>query len=195
MTSDSTIDDQAFILMDNWPGIPVSMTRPYDDFLTTSAGQDVTSPDQYPIGTKIQVHCPGTAGAPGPSIFIYLGLAATEANPTPAAKQIVVPVSASNCFHVTNDPDAAILVDGSPLAAMMLSAMTAWVTTIIRYGWFWCGGVCPVDYISDLGGNHKTNGDVVKGPIAVGDSQDTDVIAIGNRATTEGMIGTALADD
>lgn len=191
--ADATLDDQAFVLFDNWPGSAEPRTIPYDSFLTSAARHNVTTADYYSVGAKIEVDCPGTNGSAGKATFIYLLLAPTEANPTPAAKQLVVPVSATNIYTVTNDPDACLMHTGCPLAAVMLSVMSSDGTTDY-YGWFWCGGVCPVDFVSDLGGNFATDDSVAIGPITT-QNLTADAIGLGGRATTEGGIGFALAAD
>jgi hypothetical protein len=58
-------------------------------------------------------------------------------------------------YIVTDDASEALL--SGPIA-VALSAMTTGY-----YGWFWCGGVCPVDSVSGLGGSYVTDGTVAAG--------------------------------
>jgi hypothetical protein len=56
-----------------------------------------------------------------------------------------------------------------------------------RYGWFWVGGVCPEEFVTDLGGNYYTDATV-----AIGDMTLANLVAPG---TTPGEIGFSLPAD
>ncbi len=115
---------------------------------------------------KIQIrNRSAIAGDDGVSTFIYLkGLGKTEANPTVAAKQLVTVTTTSAPYQVSNDPDQVMQNTGCPLAAVALSVMT-FTQTVTKFGWFWCGGVCPEQYVRALGGNYATVDTLAIGPI------------------------------
>lgn len=192
--ADEDIDSERFILFDNWPWAPFDDTVPPDGFLGSSH-HNVADP-AYALGHKITVQNDSDiAGVAGTSIFIYLkGRSHTEANPTCAAKHVCVPSLAGEPYAVTNDPDQSLMKTGCPMVAIMLSVMT-FTHAVTKYGWFWCGGVCPEGHVSDLGGNYVTNGDVVIGPIAAADLTTPDTIGLGNAAGQEAHIGCSYAAD
>lgn len=150
--ADGTLDSDLLILTDYWPGHPTGNYSPPSDGFTGATSHNVETP-VYPVGTKISVFNRGTAGQKGWSTFIYLQLLTQHATNVLAAKSLVVSDSATVWWKVTN---ATANVASTQLAAYGLSAMTT-----AYYGWFWCGGVCPEDYVSGLGGNYLTNGLVV----------------------------------
>jgi hypothetical protein len=186
--ADSTLDSELFILIDNWPGQAI---RHLDNVPTggiVGSTHHNVATAAYSPGDKIQVRN-HTLGKEGFATFIYLQYDGTGAEAM-AAKQFVVQSSATTPYVVTNDPDlAGIVATGNSLAAVALSAMTDQ-----RYGWFWCGGVCPELFVPTLGGNFATEGNVVAGAIVVHDLA-ADAMGIGPLAGTEQAIGFALAAD
>jgi hypothetical protein len=196
--ADSTIDSELFVLIDNWPGVA---RRVSPDCLPNgsiiSALHHNVATAVFPIGDKIVVrNRSAVAGDDGDSTFIYLkGLAVTAANPTCAAKQLVVPSLAGTPYQVTNDPDQCLQKTGCPLAAVMLSVMS-FDNSTAYYGWFWCGGVCPEALVSGLGGDYVTEGNVVAGPIIAHDPATADSIGLGPcAADTEAIIGWSYSAD
>ena len=186
------IDTELLILYDNWPGAPMPVHDiPTGGFLGSTHHNVATA--IYPVGTKIQVFNTGAVGQPGPAVFVYLKYEATGA-PTAAAKQVVVPDSATLWYVVTNDPDGTVALPTAQ-AAFMLSVMTD-----AYYGWFWCGGVAPLDTTfwggsaSPLVGNVVTADSLIAGHFTVEDSEGTDEISIGPYVTTNGYFGFALAN-
>lgn len=190
--ADSTLDSELFVLEDHWPGHAPNEYGPIPEggFLGKTH-HDVATP-QYRVGEKIKVrnHASGagSAGDNGDSVLIYLLYEGTGA-PTAAAKQIVVPDSATLWYQVTNDPDSCLVATGSLLAAVCISTMTD-----ACWGWFWCGGVCPEEYIPALAGNFATDDNVAAGAIGTHDL-DADAIGLGPLANQEQMIGFSLSDD
>ena len=178
--ADSTLDSELFVLLDNWPGVARRVHPDHlpNDSIVSALHHDVASP-VFNVGEKIVVrNRSAIAGDDGDSTFIYLkGLAVAAANPTCAAKQVVVPSLAGTPFQVTNDPDQCLVATGSMLAAVMLSVMT-FTHLVTRYGWFWCGGVCPEAMVAALAGNYLTDDDVAIGPIIAADL-DADSIGLG----------------
>jgi hypothetical protein len=164
--ADGVVEGLDLHLYDNWPtGEVLTGTSVNYGDMTAAAVHNVTSP-VYALGTKKRVRLPEislpSAHPAGWATFIYLKLCGvTEANPTCAAKQLVVPTAAGDIFTVTNDPDRCLLKTGSPYAAVMLSVMTPTFTTVPKYGWFWCGGDVPVAVVgADIDGNFATDGTV-----------------------------------
>ncbi|HUX00847.1 MAG TPA: hypothetical protein VMY35_07690 [Phycisphaerae bacterium] len=195
--AESTLDSELFVLIDLWPGVARRVHPdhlPNDDILST-LHHNVTTP-VFDVGEKIVVrNRAAIAGDDGDATFIYLkGLAITEANPTCAAKQLVVPSLAGTPYQVTNDKAQCLAATGSPFAAVMLSIMT-FTHAITKYGWFWCGGVCPEAMVSDLGGNFASADGTIIGPI-VAHTLAADAIGLGPcGAGTEAIIGFAYSDD
>lgn len=184
--ANSTIDDAKFILIDRWPGAPDDKMGTPPDGFTGSSHHNVSTP-QYSIGTKIRVYDNTNKGY---STFIYLQyIAGTKASTLAlAAKQFVAmdtseqaTAATSPTYYKVTDDGSEALIQG-PLA-VALSAMTT-----AYYGWFWCGGVCPVDFVSGLGGNYVTDGNVAAGAGIVG-------VANGSLTSTQGdkiILGLAM---
>ena len=188
--ADSTIDSELIFLINPWPASRVR-TEPADSLtLASSYTHNVSAQTEYRVGDVIQVYNTGnSAGKPGWAEFIYLQVGTQNADNVLAAKQVVVPDSATVWYQVTNDPDSCIKSTGSCLFAVAISAMTN-----AYFGWFWCGGVCPEEFVSDLGGNYATEGNVAAGSITVHDLA-ADALGFGPMATTEAHAGFALAAD
>jgi len=195
--AESTLDSELFVLIDNWPGVARRVHPdhlPNDDILS-ELHHNVTTP-VFDVGEKIVVrNRSAIAGDDGDSVFIYLkGLGITEANPTCAVKQVVVPSLAGTPYQVTNDPDQCLKHTGSPLAAIMLSTMT-FTHAVTKYGWFWCGGVCPEAMVAGLAGNFATADGTIIGPI-IASNLAADAIGFGAvDADTSAIIGFAYNDD
>jgi hypothetical protein len=159
--TDSTLDSDLLFLYNKFGSANLVGHVPRGGF-TGSEHHNVSSA-AYPIGTVVRVEHRATAGKPGYSEFVYLKVGTQNASSLIAAKSVVVQDSATQCLLVTNDPDDCIAIP-TPFGAIALSAMTD-----AYYGWFWCGGVCPEDYVSGLAGNYATNGSVAAGNVAFGD--------------------------
>lgn len=186
---DSTLDSEKFILIDHWPGAVLANVPVPHHALTDSSHHNVATA-KYDLGAKIQLRCDGSVGKAGWSTLIYLQVGTQNPDVAIAAKTFVVPDSASAPYQITNDKDDCILNTGSALAAIGLSAMTD-----AYYGWFWCGGVCPEQYVSGLGGNYVTDGNVAAGAV-VAHALAADAIGLGPcGADTEAIIGFAYAAD
>lgn len=198
--ADGTIDSEFITLIDNWPGIAIPGQSMHDSPIDAKSHNVTTA--WCPIGTKVLRwnHVVAAGGHPGWSTFIYLELApVTEANPTCAVKQIVVPVDADEIYVVTNDKDQCLLADGCPFAAVMLSTMTPTFDTVPKWGWFWCGGVCPEEYVVAFTGNFLTDGNVAIGPMTTrgltADSIGFGLATATNAAIEEAIIGFSTTAD
>lgn len=158
--TDGTLDSDLIFLYNHFGSANLVGHVPRGGF-TGSEHHNVASA-KYPIGTVVRVEHRATAGKPGFSEFVYLQVG-TQDTIAIAAKKVVVQDSATVPLVMTNDSASCIAVP-TPLGAVALSAVTD-----AYYGWFWCGGVCPEDYVSGLAGNYSTNGSVIAGDIAYGD--------------------------
>jgi len=154
--ADSTITLQGVILKDNWPGAPVSPpVANYQDMTAAAVGHNLAAP-LFPVGTKWQVY---NSGRPtdlgvkfnvGFSTFVYLKGAADIATAVAAVTTVIcVPddtLAAGNpaekMYTVVADSDLTTH-EGSGMVAVALSTMTN-----SYYGWFWCGGVAPTQYVA-----------------------------------------------
>ena len=152
----STIDYTKILLVDNWPGVPATLADVPTDGFTGADHHNVTTA-AFPVGTKMQVVCDGTVGTTGTATLIYLKFATEDATAL-AAKSVVAQDSATNWCEVTNDPSEAIAIP-TGLAAVAISAMDA-----DSYGWFWCGGVCPKQYVAAMTGDFATDDNLAAGP-------------------------------
>ena len=186
--ADGTLDSNYLVLIDNWPGSPSpNLSVPTDGFAVPAAGVATAA---YKVGTKIQVYNE-TLGIPGFSTFIYLQYEGTGA-PTLAARQVVTPDTNASLYIVTNDPDSCLSIAALP-SAVALSVMTD-----AYFGWFWCGGVCPEDFVTDLGGNYLTAGSAValgSAIIAADCSADSIGYGIAAGAATDLIAGYTLSTD
>lgn len=186
----STIDSELIVLACGRWGPAISEPVLLDG-LTGVTHHNVAAP-AYPVGTVIRVrNDSGVAGQPGFAELVYLQCVA-NATVAIAARQLLVPDSATLWYRVTNAPDdAAVANTALPTvpAVVAISAMTT-----LYYGWFWCGGICPQSHVSALGGNYATENNVVAGPISPHDL-DADAIGLGPTAAGEVSIGWAIADD
>jgi hypothetical protein len=188
--ADSTIDTTLVHFKDNWPdGEMLSAKNCGFDprqIATSAAGHNTVAPS-FPVGTKVNFYHPGVAGKAGPCRFVYLGLG-TQVG-TLAAKGIVMPVSATVWYTVSNNSTCVAVTSGC--GAVALGAMTN-----DYYGWFLCGGVVPTDFVAALTGNFATTGLVTAGAFGTkAGVTATTVIVLGPKTTLMGVFGYALATD
>jgi len=143
------IAHSAFILIDNWPGEVTNGPNPAD-WTTISATED------FPLGTKRMVYDDTNHGWATLMYLYYTTGAGTVAVAT--ARSIcgidtTAVATAGQWCHVTNDGSDALLL--GPIAIALGTMVNA------RYGWFWVGGVCPVDTIAALDdGLYTTDGSI-----------------------------------
>ena len=187
--ADSTIDSELFTLDDRWPGDAdpgLAQDPPRDGFDGTDHHNVAAA--AYQVGQKIQVYNDGTTGKAGWSTFIYLQVGTQDVTTVIAAKSLVVPDSNTTYYQVTNDPARAVCLPCG-MAAYAIGAVTN-----AYYAWFWCGGVCPETFDSDLAGTYATDGNVVAGDLTA-HVLAAGVIGLGPRAAGEGCIGFSIAGD
>jgi len=141
------LDDGKFYLIDNWPGEPTNGPNPssWTTYAATAA---------FAVGTKRLVYDDTNHGW---STLIYLrfqkGSAAVAAVKSICAPYITDVATAGAWYNVTNTGDSTTTNIG-PICIALGTCTDAY------YGWFWCGGVCPVDTISGLDGVYTTSGSV-----------------------------------
>lgn len=173
--ADSTLDSALFWLIDTWPGTPWQGADLPTDGFTGSSHHNVTTA-VYPVGTKIQVLCTHTSYDRGLATFIYLRNSEVQHSTAPIkAKTFVVPANTTYWYDVTNSA-SGYAADKASSAAVGISTMDY---TTGRYGWFWCGGVCPTQYVTDLDGAFVTDSTVVAGVAAIGNLGTTTTAAGG----------------
>ena len=177
--ADAALDSERFYLLDTWPGTPFSgADLPTDGFTGTSHNNVTTA--AYPVGTKIAVFNTATTGVSGGSTLIYLQCQELQGTTAPfRAKTWVTPNVISKYYQVTNKA-TSLCDEGAPAAACVGTngvATAAWSTTTGRFGWFWCGGVAPEVYCTNMGGGYVTV-DGVTGPLVLSN--------LGTTTTTSG---------
>lgn len=186
MATDGTLDSNFVVLIDNWPGSPShNLSLPEDGF-TGASHHNVVAASKYKVGTKIQVYNE-TLGIPGFSTLIYLQF---EGTATAAKEGCALDVNTSMTL-VTNIRTGDLVGTGLP-TCFTISAMTD-----AYFGWFYCGGVVPEDFVAALGGNFATAGSVAVGSamITIDLSQDAIGFAIAASAATDLVSGYTLSTD
>jgi hypothetical protein len=197
MASDGTIDSEKIILNDLWPGVADPRrgvpTSGFTGATHHNVSEAVGLAAGYRLGDKRQVRNV-LLGIPGLSTFIYLKLEAQDANAL-AARHIVALHTDATPYDVTNDAANDLASQVGP-SAIGIGAMTT-----DNVGWFWCGGVCPEDYVAALGGLYAT---LNPGTVAIGQMTRADGTASATygdfvfdvrNAVGEANIGFALAGD
>lgn len=191
--ADSTLDSELFILFDTTPGAPSPWLSTPGTGFTNATDHDVAA-GTYDLGTKIRVYNE-TAGVAGWSTFVYGECESQDATNVLAVKHFCgLDATSTTPFLFTNEVASDV---GATLQSIVvaLSAMTSG-----QYGWFWCEGVVPEDYVSGLGGNYPTFGDVAIGHVTSRDlaTPGTTVGEIGlslPAADTEVIVGLAYSAD
>ena len=147
------IDDGKILLYDKWPGVPVQVAVPEDLTTVYDSADDIPCP----LGTKIQVYQPTNNG---PATFIMLqyekGSADAATVKSICAPDVTETATAGQYYIVTNDGGEAHCEAG--LVAVALNTLADG-----ECAFFWCGGVCPVDSVSDLDGIIASDGTLTAG--------------------------------
>lgn len=127
-----------FFLVDNWPGEATSGPNPADWTTLYTA-------ESWALGTKRRIY-DDTGNGWATLMFLYYttgaGTVAAATAGSPCGIDTTAMATAGQYCHVTNDGSDAQLT--GPIAIALGTMVTA------RYGWFWVGGVCPVDTIPAL---------------------------------------------
>jgi hypothetical protein len=158
--ADQVLTNLKFYLLDGFPGRADPRRGAPTDGFTGATSHNVTEANGilagYRLGDKIQVRNL-TTGLAGLSTLIYLKLGAQDATNILAARHLVALSSAAHPYTVTNEI-ATVLGNTLGPIAIGLSAMTTG-----RCGWFWCGGVAPIDAVPAMEGDFYTLNAVTAG--------------------------------
>ncbi len=154
--ADSTITTQGIVLRDNWPGVGIVPPVTHTDMTAAAVGHNLANP-AWRLGQKWKVYCSGdgidgdTGYNVGWSTFIYLKGAADIATAVAATAGSIVCIdgtitvtggdAADKWLTVVADADRTTH-ESDGFIAVALSTMTN-----SYYGWYWCGGVCPIEYV------------------------------------------------
>ena len=138
------MDDGKFYLIDNWPGVVTNGANPADWTVYTAACN-------FPLGTKRAIY---DATNHGWATLIYLMFETAGAIAACTVKSPVAPdnpdaIAAGTWYIVTNDGTDSF--KNGPIAIALGSVTDEY------YGWFWCGGVCPVATIPGLDGVYPSD--------------------------------------
>lgn len=141
------IDDGKFILIDQLPGEAQNVQMP-----SASALVAYTATALFQLGTKIKIY---DATNNGLATLVYgqfnAGSAAVATVKSPCGV-LATGFDAGEWYKFTNDASDAMLQ--GPIVIALGTTVDEY------YGWFWCGGVCPVDTISGLDGIFPSDGSV-----------------------------------
>ncbi|HUX01725.1 MAG TPA: hypothetical protein VMY35_12180 [Phycisphaerae bacterium] len=170
-----TIDSELFYLLDTTPGVPdPRVSPPRDGFL--GADHHNVAAAAYPVGTKVQVrNHSASAGVDGLSVFCYGKLEMQDTTNVLAARHFCAQHTDAIPFDFTNEAASDL---GAGLSGLVvgLGAMT-----VDYFGWFWCAGVCPEEWVSGLGGVYYCSAAAGIGQNSFGDLETP--------GTTAGEIG------
>jgi hypothetical protein len=135
-----------FYLLDNWPGEVTNGNNPSDWTAENVA-------EIFPVGTKRMIY-DDTGNGWATLIFMQFqkGTAAVAAIGSICSMFIAGVATAGQWFQVTNTNDEGAVI--GPLCVALGTMTDAY------YGWFWCGGVCPVDTIPGLDITYPSDGSV-----------------------------------
>ena len=154
--ADAAYLTESFLLYDNWPGVAVPPPFPVTGMTSAAVGHNVAHP-RWDVGTKWELYCNGDQASVGVSYrqgfstFIYLqtGPDAAASSPVMVKTMFSVPDEeiaagdADDLIYVMAVDDDVTTHEYSGLVAVALSTQTN-----SYFGWYWCGGVYPVEYIS-----------------------------------------------
>ena len=175
------MDDGKFYLIDNFPGIVTNGNNP-SDWTAASATED------FAVGTKRAIYDDTNNGWAILCFLKYEKGTATAAT----VKRLCAPdttesIAAGGWGIVTNDGGESF--DNGPIAIALGTLADG------EYGWFWVGGVCPVDTISGLGGKYNTGGSCGTGAAMMLSDQTVNEFALYTANTTGIISAFCLADD
>ena len=127
-----------FFLVDHWPGEVTIGPNP-------AAWTTISATEDFPLGTKRAIY-DDTGNGWATLMYLYYttgaGTVAVATVGSPCGIDTTAMATAGQYCHITNDGSDAELL--GPIAIALGTMVNA------RYGWFWVGGVCPVDTIATL---------------------------------------------
>lgn len=217
------ISTRKIVLHDHWPGHPnQNLGKPTGGFDSTTYTDSST--EAYPVGTKIQPY-QDFSGLKGPYTMIYLryyclsesaDVGVSTCDNSLTGQAIFAQFCNSTCLSA--DGTAALFsctnrctVDTGQCCATNSGIMAIACGTLSYrdvtteggnpggYGWFWCGGPCPMDItflsgIDHAGVDMSTGGGVADGePITL--ESDTSVWVLDGGDLSSVHVGEAFATD
>jgi len=180
MAEATVLDDKAlFLYLGRWGSPTPNAAVPKNGFAETGGLHHNVAAAAYRPGTVVSVYQDGSGtGRRGWSEFTYLQFndSETTLTTTVVAKNMCLHDVLLDPYSVTTDKEGDVadaVVSGQ--VAYTISAMTSQY-----YGWFWTGGVVPVDYVAALNGSFAgvgTAGDVI---IPIATAWDATTLALYN---------------
>jgi hypothetical protein len=147
------IDDGNFYLIDNWPGEVDNGPNP-----ASWVANGLTA--NFSVGTKRAIYDDTNKGWSRLMYLKYEKGSAAAVDAKGLCSQDITESAAKGGYHiVTNDGGECTLT--GPIAIALATMADG------EYGWFWVGGVCPVDLVAALDGVYITDGDVAAGTYMV----------------------------
>lgn len=155
--ADKTTTVQNIILQDNWPGTPIDPPVDYTEMTSAAVGHNVAT-NMWPLGTKWEVYCSGDPTSLGVGYhvgwarFIYLKAADDIETAVLGAVTVLAVPDGTLAAGMAHDRLYTVVCDSAETTheTMGLVAMCISTLTNSYYGWYWCGGVCPIEYISGM---------------------------------------------
>jgi len=151
----ATLTLEALILIPRWPGVAVPPPIPVTDITSAGAGHNLALA-MWPVGTRWELYCSGDQVSVGVSYrqgftdVVYLQAGPDAASATASVRTVIcVPdetiaaADANDLLYVMASDEDVSTHENSGLMAIALSTMTN-----NYYGWYWCGGVYPVEYVA-----------------------------------------------
>jgi len=155
--ADATITVQGVVLHDNWPGTPVPPPIPVTNMESAVVGHNAVAP-LWKLGTKWEVYCKANVAAVGVSClqgfstFIYLrggpdcaAAVATVVGALCVPDETLAADDAGNLLYAMASDKDVSTHENTGLCAVALSTITN-----DYYAWYWCGGVCPIEYCPSM---------------------------------------------
>ena len=152
--ADKTITVEGIVLYDNWPGVAVPPPMPVGDITSAAVGSNLVRP-MWPVGTKWELYCygdqvsVGVSYLQGYSTVIYLR--GSDDCATAVATDLTIGVCPDGTIAAGADSDSLCTVYGDSEETTHensgLIAFSLFDCTADYYGWYWCGGVFPVEYV------------------------------------------------
>ncbi len=182
------VDASAITLYDNWPG-PITYELPPADpagNVFTNASHHNVATAKFRVGTKVGVYDNTSVGW---SILIYLRNQADTHATASALGHVGTQFASGEYYDVSNAGDELV---PNALPVVYLSVMTD-----AYFGWFWGGGVTPLDWTPLLTDTDLPTKDGVAADIAIStiDATDPDIAGFDARTTADDAIGWSTAAD
>jgi len=155
--ADSTITVQGVILYDRWPGKAVAPPVDVYDMTCPAVGHNQATA-MWPLGTKWQLYCSGDAVSVGVaywegwSTFVYLKCADDIETDIEGVVAFLAVPDGTLAAGMAHDRLYTVVCDTAETTheTMGLVGMCLGTMTNDYYGWFWCGGVAPIEYVPGL---------------------------------------------